>query len=358
MLTKGPVALVQTIVPAVLYLILPPRHGIALRRWGWPLVAGVAIFLTSGLWWFALVIARKSGVLDLWYSEVARTGTGRESGTPVLTYLGIVYFIFPWTIFLIAGLMATAGREKGGGVLALLLLVVPLLVMTFVRDRQDRYALPMIPAAAVVIAVGVREYLRDWQAGNQIGRRNAWMHWSALAFVAVFVPIAGATPLLKQENGQPWFSLRFAVMEACFGAALVLAGILLHRRRPGALVAMTLVTMLVMQAVIFKGYCTSDSGRSGMKGLADVIGARYPDASFYNAHPRGKRPPTDLGVYLNRTIFWTGDPSQLRSSDHPIVLFMLQNNGEPEPQPPPGWHVVDKARRDKDWWWAFVLPPS
>jgi hypothetical protein len=116
--------------------------------------------------------------------------------------------------------------------------------------------------------------------------------------------------------------------------------------------------MLVVQAVAFKGYCTSTPGRSELKTLADLLVARYPGASFYNAHPRGKRPPTDLGVYLNRTILATSDPSQIRATENPAVIFMLQNKGEPEPTPPEGWHFVDRAKRDKDWWWAFVLPPS
>ncbi len=116
--------------------------------------------------------------------------------------------------------------------------------------------------------------------------------------------------------------------------------------------------MLVMQAVIFKGYCSSNSGQSDFKRFADLIAARYPDATFFNAHPKSKRPPTDLGVYLNRTIRLTTDASTLHAGEHPIVLFMLQNKGEPEPAPPAGWNFVDVAHRDKDLWWAYVLPPS
>jgi hypothetical protein len=95
-----------------------------------------------------------------------------------------------------------------------------------------------------------------------------------------------------------------------------------------------------------------------MKQLADILSARYPDALYYNAHPKGKRPPTDMGVYLNRTIVWVPDAAALRADRHPLVLFMLQNAGEPEPAPAGEWTAVGKARRDKDWWWAFVLPPA
>src|SRR5205823_134532 len=170
-----------------------------------------------------------------------------------------------------------------------------------------------------------------------IDRVVATLHWMTLGAIAVAFPVLGATTLLKQSSGARWFSMRFASIEAALGAALVFAGIMLHRRRPGALVTMTLVTMLVVQAVAFKGYCTSQPGRSDLKPLADLLVARYPGASFYNAHPRGKRPPTDLGVYLNRTILATADASQIRASENPAVLFMLQNKSETEPAPPQGW---------------------
>ena len=68
----------------------------------------------------------------------------------------------------------------------------------------------------------------------------------------------------------------------------------------------------------------------------------------------GKRPPTDLGVYLNRIVRWIPEPAQLAPSDHPQVLFMLQNVTELEPAAPTGFRVLGKVRRGRDWWYAFV----
>jgi hypothetical protein len=84
--------------------------------------------------------------------------------------------------------------------------------------------------------------------------------------------------------------------------------------------------------------------------------ARFPDARAFNAHPLGKRPPTDLGVYLNRTIRWTKDPSSLKPSARPLVLFVPQNAADPSPAAPPGWLSLGKAHKSKDWWHAFALP--
>jgi 4-amino-4-deoxy-L-arabinose transferase-like glycosyltransferase len=361
MMSKGPVSLIESVVPAAVFVFVPPRQIGSLKRLFWPAVAGAIVFLVTGFWWFALIVIRKEGVLDLWYSEVFRGASGRKFGTPIFTYFGVVYFVLPWTVFLIVGLLTIwrqiVRREKTSDLFAALLLILPLVVITFAKDRQDRYALPMIPAAAVVIAVGVRQYLQGWLHPDRYTRATATLHWFTLAVIVVLIPILGTTPLLKQEDGKPWFSLSFGYIEGALGAMLLVTGIRLHQRRPGALVAMTCVTMLVMQAVLFKGYCSTDSGRSDMKQLADALAAQFPDATFYNAHPEGKRPPTDMGVYLNRTIQWVANPSQLSATPHPLVLFMLQNNGQPDPAPPQEWHFVQKAKKDKDWWWAFVLPP-
>ena len=97
---------------------------------------------------------------------------------------------------------------------------------------------------------------------------------------------------------------------------------------------MTLVTMLVMQAVLFKGYCTSSAAQSATRRWRRFAWRDIPMRSF-NAHPQQKRPPTDLGVYLNRSIPVIGDPSVIHPSEHPAVLFMLQNKGQPDPAPRP-----------------------
>jgi 4-amino-4-deoxy-L-arabinose transferase-like glycosyltransferase len=371
MMSKGPVSLVQSVVPFLVFWWI--RKRIATTRLssskseltkplGRALLAGLALFLGVGLWWYAVVLVRSNDVIHRWFSEVTRIGATETPASSIFAYLGIVAYVVPWTVFFLVGCVSILRQVRTKTItydlLPLLLLVVPLLIMAFAKDRQDRYTLPMIPAAAIVAAIGVRDYLAQWRSPDTIHRVIATLHWATLGAIAVIFPMLGSTMLLKQSSGQPWFTMRFASIEAALGFGLLLAGILLHRTRPGALVAMTFVTMLVMQAVLFKGYCTSDPGRSDLNTMADVIAARYPDATFYNAHPKGKRPPTDLGVYLNRAIYWTADASHLQTSEHPTILFMLQNKGEPIPTPPEGWHFVERAKRDKDWWWAFVLPPS
>jgi hypothetical protein len=38
---------------------------------------------------------------------------------------------------------------------------------------------------------------------------------------------------------------------------------------------------------------------------------------------------------------------------------MLQRRAtDPKPQPPAGWDLIEQRPRDKEFWWAFVLPPK
>src|SRR5207253_2386256 len=135
-------------------------------------------------------------VIHRWFSEVTRIGATETPASPIFAYLGIVGYVAPWTVFLFVGLIVIArqfrSREITSDFLALFLLVIPLLVMTFAKDRQDRYTLPMIPAAAIVSSIGVREYLARWKSPNIAHRFVAALHWITLGAIAVIFPLIGA----------------------------------------------------------------------------------------------------------------------------------------------------------------------
>jgi hypothetical protein len=135
---------------------------------------------------------------------------------------------------------------------------------------------------------------------------------------------------------------------------------LVRRHWPAALCAATLVVTLTLHAALIPGYARTESGLSPMRPLADAIWQTAPDAEMYNAHPKGKRASVDLSIYLNRITRWTsyGDLVRIAPGPRPKVVVMLWEHEAPPPTPPPGWHYVAKARRDKDLWQAFVLPAA
>jgi hypothetical protein len=254
------------------------------------LLLGLAAMFAVALPWVILVIQREPQAVSVWMREIFREGATDQKPGKWYSYFALLPYTAPWFVFFIIGLVIGARRRRAGDWLALLLLLAPVLVMSLAKDRAQRYLLPLLPAAAVLCAMGVEPLLR-WR------RRAGW-----------------------------------------------------------SIVVGLFMVMLIAQAVFIHFYRDMREGRAELKPLAEAILNQYPDAEVFNAHPQGKRPPPELGVYLNRELRWIESPASLGAGDVPKVLLMLQRRNEPEPIPPPGWLYIKKCPRDREHWWAFVLP--
>jgi 4-amino-4-deoxy-L-arabinose transferase-like glycosyltransferase len=350
LLSKGPVALVATVVPIAIAAPLCSRSGKPPSRRA--IGAGIVVTFIVALPWFGYVLGREPRAWGVWFSEVTRVDATESKPDRWYSYLAIVPYAAPWSVFLIAGLVgafvAQAKRDNARLVFAATLLVVPLLVMSFFKDRAERYMLPMVPAAAAVCAAAFCDLARAPRA-LQLAIES--LHVLLLAAIAIAFPLAAAW-----APGMRWYSHTFGTAVAAAAAGVLVIQILLRRRWRGSIVLTTFLLMLAMQAIFIAGYRNTRQGRAELRPLADAIATRYPDAAIFNAHPDGKRPPPELGVYLARTITWIGDPSSLaRDNGRAKVLLMIQRKDAPAPAPPIGWEFVAKSPRDKDVWWAFVL---
>jgi 4-amino-4-deoxy-L-arabinose transferase-like glycosyltransferase len=340
------------------------ERGPEARRRTLAALAGVLLFLAIGLPWYVYLFAESRGVGGLWMKEVTRRGATDDKPDAWYIYFVFLPLMLPWAVFLVVGLVGATRelltRRGDAIVLALMLTVVPVLVMSVASpDRKDRYLLPMAGPAAVLVAWGVREVWRGWSVGDPGAGFAVWAHWVLLAAVALALPLVGAMPggpLRTGDGGGPWFSWGLAAPIAAALAVLISAGIVLQRRRGHGLVPATVAVMLVLQALAMHGYARSPDGLSGMKRMADAIRAAYPDADAWFHHNR--RAPNDLAIYLDRPTPQLKDLSELRPSDRPQVIVMIQREGQPPPRPPAGWRFVTKTERDRDWLHAFVLPPG
>ena len=251
------------------------------------------------------------------------------------------------------------GPIDTGVVLAAMLVVVPLLVLTFASgDRKDRYLLPLVGPAAVLAAWGLREVMRGWPRVGGGGRLAIGLHWALLAGVAVALPVVGAVPggPLRTRDGGPWFSWAFALPVACGLGATVMAGVVTLRRWRTALPVATAAVMLVLQVVAVWGYARSDEGTSEMRPMADAVWAAWPDAVTYFRHNR--RAPNDLAIYLDRPTrqITAAALAGIEPAERPSVVVLIQKEDSPAPRPPAGWAFVAKIARGKDWLHAFVMP--
>ncbi|HVT89477.1 MAG TPA: glycosyltransferase family 39 protein [Tepidisphaeraceae bacterium] len=361
MMTKGPVSLLQTLLPiAAMYpwlrmqvafsVLVAPTDGqpqpvntptIQPKTFK-AVAAALAVFVVVGLSWFIYMLVRDRSIASIWFREVTREGARDVPASHWHSYFSLIPYLMPWSLFAVAGAIVAVRERLPRMILAVVMVLVPVVVMSFARDRNERYLLPMIPAAAVLAGIG-------YEALKQ-SRPLLMLHAFGLAAIAVGFPLV--TLFLKPA----WYTPLEAITTAVAAALIIERGFWPARREKQTPLATTFIVMLAIQAFFILGYRNTRQGRAELKPLAEQIADRFPTAEIYNAHPRGKRPPPELGVYLNRVLRWTDDPASITRSSASKILLMLQNKNDPDPTPPPSWNRVMKLQRDQDWWWAFELP--
>ena len=363
---KGPVPWVQSPLPVALFAAVRwwresaserEADRVSVLRWIAPILLGIVVMLAIGLPWFLYVRHQMPHESEAWAAEI--TAERGERPSSVHEYLELLPYLLPWTIAFIGGLISA----RRAMVLAVFLCVVPLLAMSFYKDRKERYMYPMTGAAAVVAAGGMMTLARKRGPWNILDRAAVVQHWALLVLMGVVFPAVAATtwvPQLRTMSGEPWLPRDWGIGLTIALAVVIAAGMLVRRRWLESMLVTTVIVMLVVQAALFAGYAKTEAGLSAMRPLADAIWRTYPEARMFNAHPRGKRASVDLSIYLNRITDWVSmeELARVRPASLPQVVVMLQDPGTPPPAPPAGWKFVAKTRRDKDWWYAFVLEPT
>jgi 4-amino-4-deoxy-L-arabinose transferase-like glycosyltransferase len=357
-LAKGPVAFAQTCAPWLLFALLDaPTRARTLAR---PRITLGATLLVTVLTlaisvpWFAYVVLRNASAMTIWWKEVTREGATTLEPDVWFSYVSIFLLVMPWTVFFIAGLgTAIQERKTSTSKFALCLLVLPIALMSLAKDKNDRYLVPLLPAASVIVAFALRQQFRasrEQNAGDKLLRNAQWM---ILALAMVGVPLLGASGAVTMLDGSPWFSYPFtAALLVVFGG--LLAGLYVwSSRTPGVIVPATLVCMLVAQVPMVWGYRES-GGNSELKPIADVIRQHAPNATiwFYDPPDHTKLVPADLSIYLNRPVRTARDETMLNTADDGAVVVILQRKGKPEPVVP-GWTPIDKRGQDGRNWWAL-----
>jgi 4-amino-4-deoxy-L-arabinose transferase-like glycosyltransferase len=360
-MSKGPVGLAQSVLPVVLFVAWRgffddrKRPRVERRGWALPLLVGAVIMLAVALPWVVKVMIERPEGWRVWMRDITRDDVG-DRPSKWYVYLGIVAWMLPWTVWM-AGGVAEAIRDAMAGrwrmLLAVFLVVVPLLVMTFVKDRKDRYMLPVIGPAVVLAGYGLVSLWDKRVRWTVLDRAGVAQHWVILATIGVAGPVAAA--LFWQEAGIDW---RLAAGVAAGCAVAIFAGIRI-RQQPAGMLAATVIVMLVIATVGVDAYRQTGQGQSDMRPLARTIWRGYPDAVMYNAHPRGKRVSTDLSIYMNRAtrLMSMEEWGRLERGAKPLVTVTIHDKGKEPPRPPDGWKYIGRVARDDDYWMAFVLEP-
>jgi len=390
-LLKGPVGWVQCLVPALVYAVAvalhkrPPRKqdmrrgfpidevqrdetAVHLRSavtggrgnvvpWIAPVLVAALLLCAIALPWFIYIAKHVPAGLDTWKHEAVEERGEKPSS--IFGYLALLPYILPWTISFIGGLI----NARRATALAAVMAVLPLVVMSFYKDRKERYMYPMTGAAAVVAAGGIMTLARKREPWTGLDHAAVVQHWVLLVAFGLLLPAAAAAtsaiPVreIQTVDGTPWLTRQWGAGLTVAMGLVIAGGLLIRRRWPLGLVGTTVVVMLVAHAVAIHGYARTENGLSPMRPLARAIWAAHPDARMYNAHPRGKRASVDLSIYMNRVTEWVSmeELAALKPGPRTKVVVMLQDPNGPPPAPPAGWRFLEKVRRDKDHWWAFAL---
>ena len=384
MMSKGPPALVQTVVPVFAFAawqkwragprpeLVTPRRGSFLG----PLFAGLFLFAVVGLLWYVVVLWQRPEIWREWMTEVTREGATALEPSPWYNYVLLLGLMSPWTMLLVAGIIGAAVIAFKPGatdpqarriVLALLQLLVPILIMSLFRDRKLRYLIPLIAPASVLAGWGLLELLGP---GAVRRRATPWLmaafHWLPLIVVGVGLPIGGAFGWmgLTRLDGGPWYSLRFAIIAAEALLLVIVVSLLLQRKAGAwAVLAGSAVFMVAWNVLLNVGYRHYREGRSEMRPLAEQILATYPDAALYSYRPDRPtaRAPIDLSIYLNRVVENVKTPDEMANTTGRRLYLIRQREREPMADPsklaPPiggPWRFFAATGVDNSTWYTFV----
>ena len=372
-MSKGPVAIIQTVVPAAFYVLWnrlaqrePASQPAPPRRWAAPLSLAAILFTLIALPWFVYVYQRAPEVAARWFSEVTREGATNLEPSKWYNYVSLFALMMPWTIFMVGGLwlamevmlpqrLNLSGRPANRElVFALFLLLAPILIMCFFRDRKERYLLPMTGPAAILAARAFLETCRHCAKPHLADKLATGAHWVLLIAIAIGLPAAGLF-FLKTIDGRPWYSIPLAASFAAAMLAMLILGMRLAPRRPMAILACTVILLLAAQAMVRHGYGNAREGRSDMKPMADLIWRHAPAAEIYFIHSEKKLSPGDLAIYLNRPCAWADPSLPLPPSPAPRAAVIRERRGQLQGSIPPGATFIDKIPRDRDFWHLYLV---
>ena len=337
LLTKGPPALLHTLLPFAVCCGAAAwwqkrQEGAWPLRWMGKTAAATAIIVVIALAmmlpWVLAIIAKAGGIdaaLHQWRVELTLADEMAEklTTTPAEAMIFFV-LLLPWTVWYVgAGVVAwrQPGRLRRVMLFLLVMSFLPIAVHAFMPLVRHRYLLPMLPAAAVAIALAFMDYARrpkklpaDWV--------GVVAHFALVWGVCAVVPITWA--LAKADEDASMVRMPWAIVVAAVATAAVALGAWWQRKWAGAAVVTTLVLMLGFQVL----YSYSESGRYADAHLAaEQLQRAFPTGQLYCY--RGRLDPKAIAIYLPRPVLSVAELSEIPAGGERYLL--LQDAGPAVP---------------------------
>src|SRR5262249_13821488 len=195
--------------------------------WGW------LAFLISATAWPLAAYLRYPDIVELWKSDyVGRLNQGYMREAWYYYFHVLPAILAPWTVAAFVGLVLTArGALSGstGNRFVWCWAWLPLLFFSIPQGKHHHYLLHIVPAWAILGAIGCRS---AWQWASQLPN---WRRHPAAAAICLGAPAALIVVLFSRRIPAP--PLAIAGLAASIGMIVALAWWGLPRTRPAAALA-------------------------------------------------------------------------------------------------------------------------
>lgn len=350
-MAKGPVAFVQVIAPLIIARLLLRRSGLPKVRW-LPLILGLMLMLVVGLPWYLLQFnIHGLAVLELWKVEVTREGATDLGRDPPWAYLSFFLLLMPWMPLAIAGLIGTAEAwklntpQKRQLIIGACLMLVPLIIMSCFKDKNERYTLPMTAAACALMAMVAAPVLRRDPGLKPAHRFVVDLTFALPPVVAILLAVGGAIGgsvgdllTLNRADGSPWHSPVVAVLAATAALAATLLGHSMRESQPLSRPLAGFVVMLITGALFVHGYSRDLRGLSEFRATAFHLRDTYGTVPIFSVKNPADKIPHDLNIYLNRVV---KEVDSLDLVPANALLIQIRNNDANPFIPPAGWELLE-----------------
>lgn len=380
-MSKGPVALAQTVAPfAALAIAIPlirryrphmssvehempneVRPDNHLRNRVFAIVAGAMLFTAVALPWFINIWLMKPDIMDAWRREVTRVGATNLEPDPWYNYVSGSLGMLPWYAFFVVGLLMTAQQAWRGerrAVMLFVLTVFPVFIMSFFQDKPIRYLQPMLAPAAVMTAVALTGQFKRWRDRASIDQWLAGIHMGLILAFVIGLPLVGHL-YLKSVDGTPWYDLRMAMTVVIVGVIGWTAFVFASRRWGEAIAIGTAILVVGLQPIVALGYAKSPGGRSEMKPIADYLWANGIRNAVIYQGDRTRPPPMDIFIYSNRLFPVVKTLDEVTVPASPRIVLLLRVGEDLEANVGVPWRVlrrwdIDETHR----WYAITMDPD
>lgn len=327
-MAKGPLAYLFVLGPLALAVATGRGRRIA-NSLGLVLSALVSSAVAAP--WFIYVNTHLPAVAETLVYEYRAVQADQQ---PPWYYVQLILWVFPWSLWLVGGL-GHPFREKTQDLRRELWpawwwFVWIVLVMSIPIQKHQRYIVPVLPAAGLVIAQYVLAYPRRAPQARLALVHGILLGWASLALglFLVFQEVLLAKGLLKRIE---FPGIAPAAALALTAVLLVVAWLVVRAHVRGRALAAGLLTacwMSVLATTAFTSYVRSDHGRYRDRADAERVAAAVQGRPVYYLLPEGMKhytqePDQKFLLYARRVIpdLKPADLPRAAKADGPVFVI-------------------------------------